>query len=76
VAFGELTFWGPVTGSNTSPGFISDGMSFVPSATYRLTRVVVGVGWFSDSNSVTFMDANNGGVPGGGRRTGNLSEMA
>ena len=55
----------PITGSNTSAGYISGGMAFVPTGTFRVTDVVVGVGWLSGSNVVTFsLDANNGGVPG------------
>jgi hypothetical protein len=55
----------PITGSNTSAGYISGAMAFVPNGTFRLTDVVVGVGWFSGTNAVTFsLNVNNGGVPG------------
>jgi hypothetical protein len=58
----------PVTGANTSSGYVSNAMGFVPIDTFQLTQIVVGVQWFSllgPVNSVTFaLTTDNGGIPG------------
>ncbi len=67
----------PVAGPSSGPGSFSTGVSFIPAATKQATKITVGVGYMSGTNSVTVSLYNdNNGVPGTQLASGTAGNFA